>query len=44
MCSGVAIRSRWDMCECGLHSQEADAPDGPAEHGHAGRTQVRLGV
>lgn len=44
MCSAVAIRSRWYMCERGLHSQKADAPDSHAEHGHAGCTQVRLGV
>lgn len=44
MCPAVVNRSRWNMCECGLHSQETDAPDGLAQHGNAGRAQVWLGV
>lgn len=44
MSSGLVIRSWRNMRECGLHSQEADAPDGFAWNGHAGCTQVWLGV
>ena len=44
MVSAGSIRSWWNLCERGLHSQEADAPDGHVGYCHAGRTQVWLGV
>lgn len=40
----VVFRSGWNVRKRGLHSQEADAPNGLARHGHSGRAQVWLGV
>lgn len=40
----MVTRSWWNLCQRGLHSKEADAPDGSAAHGDPGCPQVRLGV